>query len=204
MQEDTSLPFSPAADRNKTAILPILADVWPTQARILEIASGTGQHAQYFAQARPQWLWHPTDADPRSVGIVRRRCVALLNVAEPRHLDLLTASEGAYLPRFDGMYCANLLHISPWACCAALMVRAKRSLVPGAALVVYGPFVEDDVTLAPSNKAFDIDLRARNPEWGLRQLSAVRQVALAAGLLFEQRLPMPANNLMLIWRTPVV
>lgn len=204
MREENSLPFSPAADRNKTAILPVLAGVWPGQAQILEIASGTGQHAQYFARSQPQWRWLPSDADPQSLDAIRHRCAALANVAAPRHVDLLTTQEWPDTPRLDGMFCANLLHISPWGCCAALMSAARQRLVPGGALVVYGPFVEDDVPLAPSNQAFDVDLRTRNPAWGLRRLSAVRQVALDAGLLFGQRLSMPANNLMLIWRAPVV
>lgn len=203
MREENSLPFSPAADRNKTVILPILTDVWPARAQILEIASGTGQHAQYFARSQPHWHWHPSDADLQSLQIIGQRCAGLVNVAAPRHLDLLTTAQWPDMPRLDGLYCANLLHISPWDTCAALMAAAKRLLVPGGALVVYGPFVEDDVPLAPSNRAFDADLRMRNPDWGLRALSAVRRVAQDAGLLFDQRLPMPANNLTLIWRLPV-
>jgi hypothetical protein len=129
-------------------------------------------------------------------------------VAAPLHLDLLAGDEnaaqagspGAALGIFDALFAANLLHISPWPTCAALMRLAAAHLRQGGLLVVYGPFEVEGEPLAPSNRAFDADLRARDPRWGLRRLGDVQAEAARAGLVFEQRVAMPANNLVLVWR----
>jgi hypothetical protein len=99
----------------------------------------------------------------------------------------------------DAIFCANLLHIAPWACCAGLMRGAARHLAPHGLLITYGPYLEDDVPTAPSNKAFDADLRARNPEWGLRRREDVALEAALAGLVLRERVAMQANNLLLVW-----
>lgn len=196
---DQTLPFSPAAERNREPILDVLTRVLPSRCRVLEIASGTGQHAEHFARARPEWQWQPSDADAVSLPAIAARCAGLRNVVAPVPLDVLQPWPDA-LAGFDAAYCANMLHISPWPTCAALMNGAARALVPNGALLIYGPFVVDGEPTAPSNAAFDASLNARNPEWGLRRLSDAVAQADAAGLRFEQRVAMPANNLMLVFR----
>jgi hypothetical protein len=197
---DENLPFSPAAERNREPILEVLAGVLSESCRVLEIASGTGQHARHFAGAQPGWQWQPSDADALSLPGIAARCSALPNVAPPMALDVLRAWPAA-LAGFDAAYCANMLHISPWPACAALMKGVAHALVPNGALLIYGPFIVDGEPTAPSNAAFDASLRARDAEWGLRLLSAVVAEADAAGLRLEQRIAMPANNLMLVFRS---
>lgn len=197
---DATLPFSPAAARNRGPILEVLTGMLPEHARVLEIASGTGQHAEHFGRARPAWRWQPSDADAASLPGIAARCAGLRNVAAPWHLDVLQPWPDA-LAGFDAAYCANMLHISPWPACAALMRGAAHALVPNAALLIYGPFIADGEPIVPSNAAFDASLNSRNPAWGLRRLSDVSAQADAAGLRFEQRIAMPANNLMLVFRS---
>jgi len=212
------LPTSPAAERNKGPILAVLQRLLPPAARVLELASGTGQHAAHFAAAQPQWLWQPSDGDAAALPTIAQRCAACPNVAAPLHLDLLAgevsgaggrgpAVEAAAAPvpepptgPFDALYAANLLHISPWPTTPALMRLAAARLRAGGRLVVYGPFEADGEPLAPSNRAFDADLRARDARWGLRRLGDAQAEAARAGLVFEERVAMPANNLMLVWR----
>jgi SAM-dependent methyltransferase len=197
----TQAPFSPAADRNKAPILEALRGWLPTEARVLEVASGTGQHAAHFAAHQPGWQWQPTDGDATALPGIGAHCAGLPNVRTPLHLDVLAPWPDA-LGTFDAVYCANMLHISPWATCAALMSGAAKHLAIDGQLVLYGPFVIDGEPTAPSNLAFDADLRARNPRWGLRRLADVAEAAAAVGLAFEQRLPMPANNQLLAFRRP--
>lgn len=194
------LPFSPAAQRNKAPILEVLRQVLSAKASVLEIASGTGQHAEHFASAQAGWQWQPTDFDAASLPGIARRCAALPNVQPPLRLDVLASPWPATLGRFDAFYCANMLHISPWATCAALMQGAARHLVDGGLLVLYGPYIVDGEPTAPSNLAFDADLRARDAAWGLRRLADVAGEAASRGLSLEQRFDMPANNLALVFR----
>jgi SAM-dependent methyltransferase len=202
------LPTSPAAERNKGPILAVLQRLLPPAARVLELASGTGQHAAHFAHEQPQWHWQPSDGEAAALPTIARRCAALRNVAPPMHLDLLAGDlngDGSREPivaseAFDALYAANLLHISPWPTTAALMRLAAECLRARGRLVVYGPFDVEGEPLAPSNRAFDADLRSRDARWGLRQLGDVQAEAARAGLVFEERVVMPANNLMLVWR----
>lgn len=196
------LPFSAAAERNQGPILALLRRALPARATVLEIASGTGQHAAHFAAAEPGWTWQPSERDAAALPAIAARCAGLPNVPPPLQLDLLAlpAAPG----RFDAAYCANLLHIAPWPVCAALMRAAANLLQAGGLLVVYGPFVVDGEPTAPSNLAFDADLRARDPAWGLRRLADVVDAARAEDLAFEQRFAMPANNLTLQFRRGAV
>lgn len=196
------LPHSPAAERNKAPILAQLQTLLPAQARVLEIAAGTGQHAAAFAAAQPGWTWQPTDGDAASLPAIAARCAALPNVLPPLHLDVLRPWPAlpAALQPLDAVMCANMLHISPWATCAALLQGAAAHLSPHGLLLLYGPYLEDDRPTAPSNLAFDTDLKARDPAWGLRRLADVADTARAAGLRLAQRIDMPANNLMLVFR----
>ena len=194
------MTWSPAAERNKAPILDALTGLLPGAATVLEIASGTGQHAAHFAAARPDWDWHPSDGDADALAPIASRTAALANVRPPVLLNVLASPWPQSLGRFDALYCANLLHISDWASCPALMAGAAQHLVAGGALVLYGPYVVDGEPTAPSNADFDADLRRRHPAWGLRHLAAVVDEAGHVGLALERRLDMPANNLMLVFR----
>lgn len=193
------LPFSPAAERNAPHILRVLQGWLPPEAAVLEIASGTGQHAQHFAQAQPQWRWWPTEAQAVALPVLQARSAGLANVQAPQVLDVMAPAWPVPDAAFDAVVVANLLHISPWPATAAFFRGAARALRPGGCVAVYGPFVVPGEPLAPSNAAFDADLRARDARWGLRSLPDVQAEALAAGLRLDERRDMPANNLLLRW-----
>jgi hypothetical protein len=195
------LPHSPAADRNKQPILDRLRDILGESGTALEIASGTGQHVAWFAEHLPRWTWQPTDADPAMLPPIAERVAqsGLANILPPRHLDVTAAEWPAIPPKVDAIFCANMLHIAPWDCCAGLMAGAARHLPPGGLLITYGPYFEAGVAPAPGNVAFDQDLRARNGAWGIRQLDDVVSQARRAGLALAQRQSMPANNLLLVF-----
>lgn len=199
--EDPLRRHSPAAERNGPPILAELQRLLPPQGLMLEIASGTGQHAARFSAGLPGWQWQPTDFDADALPSIRAWCAGLPRVRPPLRLDVLAQPwppEVAPQP-VDAMFCANMIHIAPWACTPALMQGAARHLAPHGLLVTYGPYLEDDVPTAPGNTAFDADLRARNPAWGVRRLAAVAAEAAAAGLHLRERVAMPANNLLLVW-----
>ena len=189
---------SPAAERNGGPILAELLRLLPAQGTALEIAAGTGQHAARFAAALARWHWQPSDGEAQALPSIAAWCAGLANVLPPLVLDVMAPQWHGVPAALDAIFCANMLHISPWATTAALMQGAARHLVPGGLLLVYGPFVEDELATAPSNQAFDADLRTRNPAWGLRRLADVLQQAAPAGLTLRERVAMPANNLLLV------
>jgi SAM-dependent methyltransferase len=205
------LPFSPAAERNAPPLLAVLGTCLPGPAHVLEIASGTGQHAAHFACARPDWQWQPSEAQVALLPAIAERCSGLANVLPPVSLDITSLTSAApagsrssspglaLTPPFDAIFCANLLHISPWPTCEALMSCAAKWLSPTGLLIVYGPFLVEGEAVADSNLAFDADLRERNPAWGLRALDAVASTAQASGLALLRRTAMPANNLALVF-----
>ena len=199
----SDLPHSPAADRNKDPILAVLRRVLPPRGSALEIASGTGQHAAAFAAALPDWTWQPTEAEPAMVTAIAERTAGLANVRARVLLDVMApewpSPAAPFADRFDAVFCANMLHIAPWPASAGLMRGAARALVPGGLLVTYGPYLEDGVPTAPSNLAFDQDLRQRNAAWGIRRLEDVAEEARLAGLALRERHAMPANNLLLVF-----
>ena len=200
-----SLPFSPAAERNQDAILEALARRLPAALNVLEVASGTGQHAFHFASAYPAWRWQPTDTDSSLLRAIDERCAGLPNVLPARALDV---HRPPWLPEaepaapFGAVYCANMLHIAPWSACAALMQGAAAHLDAGGWLILYGPYRRDGVPTAPGNAAFDADLKARHPQWGLRSLAAVAREAAAVGMVLQEVIEMPANNLLVAFRKP--
>ena len=200
------LQHSPAAERNQGPILAQLLALLPPTGTALEIASGTGQHAAHFAAALPGWTWQPTDLQDTHFGSITGWAAqaGARNVQEPRRLDSLHdrwPSEGPAFgaASFDLVYCANMLHIAPWACCTGLMQGAARHLAPGGHLVTYGPYLEDDVPTSAGNVDFDQSLRAQNPDWGIRRREEVALEATRAGLRLSARHAMPANNLLLVW-----
>ncbi len=197
--------FSPAADRNKRPILDVLREVLPERGYALEIASGTGQHVAWFAAALSQWTWQPTDAMPIAMDSISAYIAeqGLSNVLPPLVLDVMAPGWLPSSEQFDLIYCANMLHISPWATCAALMQGAARHLAPGGVLVTYGPYLEDGVPTSEGNLSFDQSLRTQDPAWGIRRKEDVAQEAARAGLRLRARHAMPANNLLLIWERAV-
>ena len=193
--------FSTAAERNKHPILDVLRQALPAQGHALEIASGTGQHVAWFATHLLQWTWQPSDADARALNSIAARTTGqgLANVHPPVQLDVMAPM---WLPQptlFDLVYCANMLHISPWPTCAALMQGSARHLAAEGVLVTYGPYLEANVPTAEGNLAFDQSLRMRNPAWGIRRREDVEDIAAKAGLRLAARHAMPANNLLLVW-----
>jgi hypothetical protein len=197
---------SPASERNRQPILDVLQRVLPASGTALEIASGTGQHVAFFAAAMPQWTWQPSDLSGSAFDSIAAWCVqeGVENVRVPVVLDVTSPRwpvDGAEFASqaFDAIYCANMLHIAPWAACCGLMQGAACYLAPRGLLVTYGPYLEQDVTTSQGNLDFDISLRQRNPSWGIRALHDVAQEASRAGLRLAQRHQMPANNLLLVW-----
>lgn len=192
--------FAPATERNREPIAALLREVLPERGTLLEIASGTGEHAVYFAGLFPDLLWQPTDPDPESLASIRawRGDAGLDNLLEPLRLD--AAAEAWPLASADAILCVNMVHISPWTATEGLMRGAGRLLPEEAPLLLYGPYRRAGVATAPSNEAFDESLKARDPEWGLRDLEAVEAEAGRHRLRLERVVEMPANNLTLVFR----
>lgn len=190
---------SPAAERNRGPILEQLQRLLPPSGLLLEVASGTGQHAAFCSAGLPGWRWQPTDFDAGALPSINAWCEGLAHVRPALQLDVLLDPWPGVPAQVDAVFCANMVHIAPWACCAGLMQGAARHLSPKGLLVTYGPYLEDGVPTAPGNLAFDADLRARNPAWGLRRREDVEAAAAAAGLRLLERVAMPANNLLLAW-----
>jgi Protein of unknown function (DUF938) len=199
---------APATGRNRGPILEILtrwlgANAASSKRRslhVLEIASGTGQHAICFAQALPHLRWQPSDLDADSLASIEawRAESGLPNVAAPIRLDV---REGEWPDGpFDVMFNANMIHIAPWPVAEGLFAGAGRILVDGGLLFLYGPFRVGGLHTAPSNEAFDADLRRRNPAWGVRDLERVVELAASAGLLLVETNEMPANNKLLVFQ----
>jgi uncharacterized protein DUF938 len=190
---------SPAAERNKAPILAVLQSVLPASGRVLEIASGTGQHVCHFAAAMPGLRWLPTepDAASRDAIVTRVRETGLTNVDAPIALDVHEPQwpVGADL---DAILCINMIHISPWSSTTALCLGAARHLRIGGLLATYGPYLENG-TAVPSNLDFDASLKRRDAAWGLRDLDDVTRVAAEHGLLRRQIVRMPANNLSVVF-----
>ncbi|MFN4091536.1 MAG: DUF938 domain-containing protein [Brevundimonas sp.] len=193
---------SPAARRNAEPILDVMRAHLPARGAVLEIAAGSGEHAVAFAAALPGLDWTPSDpsAEARASIDAWRTEAALPNLQPPLALDMLDPATWPAGP-FSTIYCANMIHISPWETTPALMTLAGQTLTnPGGLLILYGPYVEADAPLALSNAAFDASLKSRDPAWGLRDRDAVVAEARRHGLVLTRRVEMPANNLMLLFR----
>ncbi|MBD3836984.1 DUF938 domain-containing protein [Brevundimonas sp.] len=193
---------SPAARRNADAILGVLRAHLPAKGSVLEIASGSGEHAVVFVGALPGLDWTPSDpsADARNSIAVWGALAGASCLEAPLALD--AADEATWPSRtYDAVFCANMTHISPWSATEGLMrLAGARLRRPGGLLLLYGPYREADRPLAQSNQAFDDSLRTRNPAWGLREREAVDALARTHGLAATRRVEMPANNLMLLFR----
>jgi SAM-dependent methyltransferase len=190
---------APAAGRNKDPILGVLQRVLPQSGLVVEIASGTGQHVVHFARALPRLTWQPTEPDAQM-----RQSIAgwlaeagLSNVLPP--LDLDVCRPDWPVDHADAVLCINMIHISPWRATEHLIAGCERLLRPGGVVVLYGPYRRFGRHTAPSNEAFDASLRARDPQWGVRDLEAVVETAERHNLSLSEVVDMPANNLSVVF-----
>ncbi len=197
----TKARTAPAVERNRTPILDVLRETLPRSGLVLEIASGTGEHAVWFSRALPALNWQPTDLDPEALASIAawREQHGPANLLAPLALD--AASPAAWPVRQAAAVVAiNMIHIAPWRAAEGLVSGAAGILPPGGALYLYGPFRDGAAALTPGNDAFDRDLRARDPAWGLRDIADVAALAGRHGLRLSERVSMPANNLSLVLR----
>ncbi len=188
----------PATQRNRDPILAVLREVLPASGTVLEIASGSGQHVAYFAEALPNLRWQPTDFEASLFASITAWTEHLDNVAAPALLDV--TSEVWPVAQCEAVFCANMIHIAPWAACLGLLDGVSKRLGQGAPLCLYGPFMRNGAHTAPSNAAFDERLRARDRDWGVRDLDEVAHEAERRGLVLARVVEMPANNLAAIFQ----
>src|ERR1041384_3525192 len=191
---------APSAERNKGPILDVLARVLPRRGLVLEIASGTGQHVVHFAKALPGLTWQPSDPDAelRESVALRLREEPRANVNSPIELDVTRLPWP--LQTADAVLAINMIHVAPWSATLALFEGAKALLSTEQVLFLYGPYRRFGRHTSESNARFDLDLRAQSPEWGLRDLEAVSEVAAGAGFALAETVEMPANNFSLIFK----
>ncbi len=192
---------SPSSARNFGPILQVLKERLPQPGRVLEVASGAGEHALWMAEALPDVSWQPTDRDPIALKSIDawRLTSGLPNLKKPIPLD--AAHPDTWLiGKADAVVCINMVHISPWAATEGLMRGAAQVLPEDGVLFVYGPFSLQGEHTAPSNEAFDADLKSRNPEWGVRDVGQLRAAAAPHKLKLTEIIKMPANNLSLVFR----
>jgi SAM-dependent methyltransferase len=199
---ETSDPklYHPHVARNREPILAVLKRFLPARALVLEVASGSGEHAAFFAKALPSVSWLPTDIDAKALASIAafRAEAGVPNLLAPVRLDVTTPSWP--VKRLDAIICNNMTHISPWAASEGLMAGAARTLRAGGMLFLYGPYKIDGRHTARSNQEFDAYLRSQNPEWGIRDLGEMRALAGRHGLTLIETVAMPANNLTVIFR----
>ncbi|HKC03223.1 MAG TPA: DUF938 domain-containing protein [Sphingomicrobium sp.] len=191
---------APAALRNREPIADVLAGWLPDTGVVLEIASGSGEHALHFAKRFPNLEWQPSDVHPDALASIAawRAAAGLANVRAPIAID--SATPDWPIGHADAVLSINMVHISPWASALGLIGGAARVLPAGGPLILYGPWLKDDVPTAQSNLAFDADLKQRDPRWGLRRVEDFAEAAAAEGLELVKTQQMPANNLMLLLR----
>jgi SAM-dependent methyltransferase len=189
---------APAAERNAGPIQAVLERVLPA-GLVLEIASGTGQHAAHMAAALPRVTWQPSDSDPHALASIAAwvETAALPNLRPPIALDV--DADPWPVAAASAVVCINMIHVAPWSAAVALLRGAAAVLSPGGLLYTYGPYRFDGVT-APSNESFDASLRAHNSAWGVRDVRELEAAAMSAGLRLDEVVPMPANNHSLVFR----
>jgi len=197
---DAAKRHAPATLRNRDAIADVLAKELPAAGTVLEVASGSGEHAVYFARRFPALDWQPSDPDPAALGSIAAWTAeeGLLNMRPPLALD--AAAREWPIAHADALFCANMAHISPWEATQGLFAGAARLLDSGAPLILYGPFLEAGVETAPSNIAFDAQLRGMDPRFGIRAVEDMDALASGHGFVRTARYQMPANNLTLVYR----
>lgn len=196
----SSKRYSPACERNKEPLLNVLKKHIPPHAKILEIASGTGQHAEFFTSKMTEWIWQPSDIDETYLNSIEgyRADGNRNNFLGP--LKLSTLDDTWDIGQFDAALCCNMIHISPWESCAGLFRHLSKHIFLGGFVAIYGPFIQHEIETASSNVAFDQHLRSTNPAWGIRNIAEVTKLANKAGFSRIGIYDMPANNLTVIYR----
>jgi SAM-dependent methyltransferase len=191
---------APAALRNREPIAEVLADWLPQSGLVFEVASGTGEHAAFFAERFPNLDWQPSDTYPDALASIEawKAATGVANIKPPIVVD--ASSKVWPIEQADAVLNINMAHISPWAASLGLIAGAARILPEGGPLILYGPWLKDDFDTVPSNLAFDADLKARDPQWGLRRVEDFETAAAAHGFKLVEWRRMPANNLMLLFR----
>ena len=186
--------------RNREPILDVLRRVLPARGKVLEIASGSGEHAAFFANGLPSVSWQPTDVGASALASIAafRADAGAANLLAPLRLDV--TSPQWPVARADAIVCNNMIHIAPWAVTEGLMAGAGRTLPAGGVLYLYGPYRIDGRHTAPTNREFDAWLRGQNAAWGIRDLGEVTELAARHGFALAETVPMPANNLSVIFR----
>jgi SAM-dependent methyltransferase len=194
---------APHVARNAAPIVEVLRGVLPARGKVLEIASGSGEHALHFARTFPSLTWQPSDPDPVARASIEawRREAGVDNLLPPVTID--AAADAWPVGSADAVLCINMVHISPWKATQELLRNTARLLTDGAPLYLYGPYRRGDIETAPSNEEFDRSLKARDPRWGLRLLEDVVAEARGHGFALEKVVEMPANNLSLVFRREV-
>ncbi|WP_417449211.1 DUF938 domain-containing protein [Kordiimonas sp.] len=202
-EEDTRLQ-APATARNRGFILELLEACLPREGTLLEIASGTGEHAAYMAPKLAPLLWQPSDIDDRHLASIDawRHHTGAENILPTRRFNVLEDRWNfTDLPApLSAIAAINLIHIAPWDVAVSLMKGAGESLPAGGILYLYGPYKRQGKHTAPSNAAFDLSLKRRNPDWGVRDMEAVTELAGSAGFRAPDIVSMPANNFSLIFK----
>ncbi len=191
---------SPSVERNRAPILAVLQRVLPLDAHVLELASGTGEHAVFFGETLPGVTWHTSDPDPDARDSIAAwiRSEGVANVLPPRAIDV-SAAEWDVAGPFDAMVAINMIHISPWEATPGLMAGAGRLLRSGGVLFTYGPYKRGGAHTAPSNETFDQWLKQRDPRFGVRDLEDVEAAARMHEINLREIIEMPANNLSLVF-----
>lgn len=191
--------FAPAAERNRRPILDVLRRALPERGVVLEVASGTGQHAAFFSEHLPSLRWQPTDVAPDALRSIESWVAEenRENLLPPLELDVRWPTWP--IDEVDAMLCINMIHISPWETTEALFAGAHALLTEGSPLITYGPYRLHGTHTAPSNAAFDQSLRSRNPRWGVRDIDELTALADREGFALNERVDMPANNMVLVW-----
>jgi SAM-dependent methyltransferase len=192
--------YRPHVARNREPILDLLRRLLPRGGLVLEIASGSGEHAAYFAASLPAVSWQPTDCDAAALASIaaHRDATDTPNLLPPLQLDVMAPQWP--LERADALVCINMIHISPWAATEALIAGASRLLRDGGVVYLYGPYRIGGRHTAPSNREFDAWLRAQNAQWGVRDMADVVALAARHGFALQETVPMPANNLSIVFR----
>ena len=192
--------YFPHVARNREAILQVLRRLLPPQGLVLEVASGSGEHAAYFAERLPSLIWQPSDLDPSSLASIaaHRTAADAPNLLAPVCLD--ATSEQWPVESADALVCINMIHISPWVVSEGLMAGARRVLRMGGVIYLYGPYKIDGRHTAQSNKEFDAWLRTQNAQWGVRDFADMADLAARNDFVLIETVPMPANNLSIIFK----
>lgn len=190
----STLPHAPATHRNREPIWNTISPYLSNAKKVLEIASGTGEHIEFMAKKNRSIQWQPSDGNPNMIWAIDARLDQHPNVSPAKHIDVCGGDWGHL--SYDVLFCANMIHISPWESSIALFSHAN----PAQYLILYGPFMNHRKHNSQGNAQFDVSLKSRDPRWGIRDLQDLIPLAAKNGFVLHKQYPMPANNFTLIWK----